>query len=99
MPCNRVTTVGFAQRSRRSKGYPKAIYKLSCLKQKKGKKSDIKNTKGEIVLYKALSKYRSTLQGVRALKHKRKAYTIKGKVLTLALESKGFQGNKLAILT
>jgi len=30
MPCNRVTTVGFAQRSRRSKGCPEAIYKLSC---------------------------------------------------------------------
>jgi len=52
-----------------------------------------------MVLYRALSGYRSTLQGVRALKHKRKAYTTEGKVLTLALESKGFQGNKLAILT
>jgi len=46
-----------------------------------------------MVLYKALSRYRLTLQGVRALKHKRKAYTIKGKVLTLALKSKGFQSN------
>jgi len=52
-----------------------------------------------MVLYKALSRYISTLQRVRALKHKRKAYIIKGKVLTLALESKGFQGNELAILT
>jgi len=52
-----------------------------------------------MVLYKALSRYKSTLQGVRALKYKRKAYTIKGKVLILTLESKGFQGNKLAILT
>ena len=39
------------------------------------------------------------LQGVRALKHKRKAYTTEGKVLTLALESKGFQGNELADVT
>jgi len=52
-----------------------------------------------MVLYRALSRYGSTLQGVRALKHKRKAYTTEGKVLTLALESKGFQGNKLAMLT
>jgi len=52
-----------------------------------------------MVLYKALSRYRSILQGVRALKHKRKAYTTEGKVLTLTLESKGFQGNKLAGLT
>ena len=43
-----------------------------------------------MVLYRALSKYRLTLQGVMALKYKRKAYTIEGKVLTLALESKGF---------
>ena len=46
-----------------------------------------------MVLYKALSGCRSILQGVRALKHKRKAYTTEGKVLTLTLESKGFQGN------
>jgi len=46
-----------------------------------------------MVLYKALNRYRSTLQGVRALKHKRKAYTTEEKVLTLTLESKGFQGN------
>ena len=52
-----------------------------------------------MVLYKALSRYRSILQGVRALKHKRKAYTTEGKVLTLTPESKGFQGNKLAGLT
>ena len=52
-----------------------------------------------MVLYRAFSRYRSILQGVRALKHKRKAYTIEGKVLTLALESKGFQGNELAVLT
>jgi len=43
-----------------------------------------------MVLYRALSRYRLTLQGVRALKYKRKTYTIKGKVFTLALESKGF---------
>jgi len=52
-----------------------------------------------MVLYRALSGCGSTLQGVRALKHKRKAYTTEGKVLTLALESKGFQGNELAVLT
>jgi len=52
-----------------------------------------------MVLYRALSGRGSILQGVRALKHKRKAYTIEGKVLTLALESKGFQGNELAGLT
>jgi len=52
-----------------------------------------------MVLYRALSGYGSILQGVRALKHKRKAYTIKGKVLTLTLESFGFQGNELAGLT
>jgi len=46
-----------------------------------------------MVLYRALSRCRSALQGVRALKRKRKAYTTEGKVLTLALESKGFQGN------
>jgi len=46
-----------------------------------------------MVLYRAFSRYGSTLQGVRVLKYKRKAYIIKGKVLTLALESKGFQGN------
>jgi len=51
-----------------------------------------------MVLHKALSRYRSTLQGVRALKYKKKAYIIKGKVLTLTLKSKGFQNNKLAIL-
>jgi len=43
-----------------------------------------------MVLYKALSKYKSTLQGVKALKHKKKTYTIKGKVLILTLEFKGF---------
>jgi len=43
-----------------------------------------------MVFYRALSRYRLTLQGVRALKYKRKAYTIKGKVFTLALESKRF---------
>jgi len=43
-----------------------------------------------MVLYKALSRYRLTLQGVRALKYKRKAYTTKGKVLTLVLKFKGF---------
>ena len=52
-----------------------------------------------MVFYKALSRCRSILQGVRALKHKRKVYTIEGKVLTLALESFGFQGNELAGLT
>ena len=52
-----------------------------------------------MVLYRALSGCGSILQGVRALKHKRKAYTTKGKVLTLTLESKGFQGNELAVLT
>ena len=51
-----------------------------------------------MVLYRALSRYKSTLQGVRVLKYKRRAYTIKGKVFTLALESKGFQGNELAVL-
>jgi len=51
-----------------------------------------------MVLYRALSGYRSILQGVRALKHKRKAYTIEGKVLTLTLESEGFLGNELAEL-
>jgi len=49
-----------------------------------------------MVLYRALSRCGSILQGVRALKHKRKDYTTKGKVLTLALESFGFQGNGLA---
>jgi len=43
-----------------------------------------------MVFYRALSRCGSTLQGVRALKYKRKTYTIKGKVLTLVLESKGF---------
>ena len=52
-----------------------------------------------MVLYRALSGYGSILQGVRALKHKRKAYTTEGKVLTLALESFGFQGNELADVT
>jgi len=52
-----------------------------------------------MVLYRALNGYGSILQGVRALKHKRKAYTTKGKVLTLTLKSEGFQGNKLAMLT
>jgi len=52
-----------------------------------------------MVLYRALSRYRLTLQGVRALKYKRKAYIIEGKVLTLVLKSKGFQGNELAVLT
>jgi len=52
-----------------------------------------------MVLYRALSGCGSILQGVRALKHKRKAYTTEGKVLTLALESFGFQGNELAGLT
>jgi len=52
-----------------------------------------------MVLYRALSRCGSILQGVRALKHKRKAYTTEGKVLTLALESKGFQGNELADVT
>ena len=52
-----------------------------------------------MVLYRALSGCWSILQGVRALKHKRKAYTTKGKVLTLTLESEGFQGNELAGLT
>jgi len=52
-----------------------------------------------MVLYRALSRCGSILQGVRALKHKRKAYTIKGKVLTLTLKSFGFQGNELARLT
>jgi len=52
-----------------------------------------------MVLYRALSRYGSILQGVRALKHKKKAYITKGKVLTLTLESFGFQGNKLAGLT
>jgi len=94
-----VTIVGFAQRLRRSKGCPKAIYKLFCLRYKKGKELDTKNIEGEMVLYRALSRYRSTLQGVRALKYKKKAYIIEGKVLTLALESKGFQGNELAVLT
>jgi len=52
-----------------------------------------------MVLYRALSGCGLTLQGVRALKHKRKACTTEGKVLTLALESKGFQGNELTVLT
>ena len=52
-----------------------------------------------MVLYRALSGCGSILQGVRALKHKRKAYTTEGKVLTLALESKGFQGDKLTNVT
>ena len=52
-----------------------------------------------MVLYRALSGCGLTLQGVRALKYKRKAYTIEGKVLTLTLESKEFQGNKLVGLT
>jgi len=52
-----------------------------------------------MILYRALSRYRLNLQGVRALKYKRKIYTIEGKVLTLTLKSKGFQGNKLARLT
>jgi len=52
-----------------------------------------------MVLYRALSGCGSILQGVRALKHKRKAYITEGKVLTLALEYKGFQGNELARLT
>jgi len=52
-----------------------------------------------MVLYRALSGCGSILQGVRALKRKRKAYTTEGKVLTLALESKGFQGNELADVT
>ena len=52
-----------------------------------------------MVLYRALSGCWSILQGVRALKHKRKAYTTEGKVLTLALESKGFQSNELADVT
>jgi len=43
-----------------------------------------------MVLYKAFSRYRLTLQGVRALKYKRKAYIIEGKVFTLILEFKGF---------
>jgi len=46
-----------------------------------------------MVFYRALSGCGLILQGVRALKYKRKAYTIEGKVLTLVLESKGFQGN------
>jgi len=52
-----------------------------------------------MVLYRALSGCGSILQGVRALKHKRKTYTTEGKVLTLSLESKGFQGNELADVT
>jgi len=52
-----------------------------------------------MILYRALSGYGSILQGIRALKHKRKAYTTEGKVLTLTLKSKGFQGNELAGLT
>jgi len=52
-----------------------------------------------MVFYRALSGCGLTLQGVRALKYKRKAYTTEGKVFTLALESKGFQGNELAVLT
>jgi len=52
-----------------------------------------------MVLYRALSRCKSILQGVRALKRKRKTYTTEGKVLTLTLESKGFQGNELAGLT
>jgi len=52
-----------------------------------------------MVFYRALSGCGLTLQGVRALKYKRKAYIIEGKVLTLVLESKGFQGNELAVLT
>jgi len=52
-----------------------------------------------MVLYRALSGYGSILQGVRALKYKRKTYIIEGKVLILTLESKGFQGNELAVLT
>jgi len=51
-----------------------------------------------MVLYRALSRCRLILQGMRALKYKRKAYTIEGKVLTLALEFR-FQGNELAGLT
>jgi len=43
-----------------------------------------------MVFYRALSRYRLTLQGVRALKYKRKVYIIKGKVFTLVLEFKGF---------
>jgi len=43
-----------------------------------------------MVLYRALSRYGLILQGVRALKYKRKAYIIEGKVLTLTLESFGF---------
>ena len=50
-----------------------------------------------MVLYRALSGCGSILQGVRALKHKKKAYTTEGKVLTLTLESFGFQGNELAV--
>jgi len=46
-----------------------------------------------MVLYRALSGCGLTLQGVRVLKYKRKAYITEGKVLTLALEFKGFQGN------
>ena len=38
-----------------------------------------------MVLYRALSGYGLILQGVRALKYKRKAYIIKGKVLSLPL--------------
>jgi len=52
-----------------------------------------------MVLYRALSGCGLILQGVRALKHKRKVYTTEGKVLTLTLESEGFQGNELAGLT
>ena len=49
-----------------------------------------------MVLYRALSGCGSILQGVRALKHKRKAYITEGKVLTLTLKSSGFQDNELA---
>jgi len=52
-----------------------------------------------MVLYRAFSRCGLILQGVRALKCKRKAYIIEGKVLTLALESKGFQGNELVNIT
>jgi len=52
-----------------------------------------------MVLYRVFSRCGLILQGVRALKYKRKAYTTEGKVFTLTLESKGFQGNGLAVLT
>jgi len=51
-----------------------------------------------MVFYRAFSKYKLILQGVKVLKYKRKAYIIEGKVLTLMLESEGFQGNKLTRL-